>query len=89
MNIRKAAKQRVFLAGYAQSGIISAAAEAAGVSRQSHYRWIADPEYVAAFKDADEELIELLELEVRRRAMRSSDLLLIFALKAARPEKYR
>jgi hypothetical protein len=86
------AKQRAFLAAYSKVGIISEAAKKAKISRRDHCNWLPDPEYAAAFEVAREESIELLELTVRRRAMRArkpSDLLSMFLLKAARPEKYR
>lgn len=62
------------------------------MDRKDHYNWLANPEYAAAAKDAEEQAIELLEESVRRRAIRAkkpSDLLSIFLLKAARPERYR
>ena len=62
--------QAAFLAAYRTMGNISAAAKAAGVHRQSHYLWLErDPEYVAEFAQADEEAIEWLEAEARRRAV--------------------
>jgi hypothetical protein len=85
-------KQRTFLAAYSKVGIISEAARKAKVDRKSHTNWLRDEEYRLAFADAKEEAIELLEANVRRRAMRArkpSDLLAIFLLKAARPEVYR
>jgi hypothetical protein len=86
------AKQRAFLAAYSKLGIISEAARKARIARKDHCNWKADPEYAAAFETAREEAIELLEKIARQRATRSrkpSDLLLIFMLKAARPEVYR
>jgi hypothetical protein len=86
------AKQRAFLVAFGKSGIIGEAARKAKIGRQSHYDWLSDPVYANAFEQAREESIELLEKSVRQRAMRArkpSDLLSIFLLKAARPEKYR
>lgn len=86
------AKQRAFLAAFGKSGIIGEAARKAKIARQDHYNWITDPEYAAAFESAREESIELLEKSARNRAMRTrkpSDLLTIFLMKAARPDKYR
>ena len=40
-------------------------------------------------EEANETSTQLLEDEARRRAMKSSDLLLIFMLKARRPDIYR
>lgn len=86
------AKQRAFLAAYGKTGIIGDSARKAKIARQDHYNWLPNSEYAAAFEAAREESIELLEKSVRQRAMRArkpSDLLSIFLLKAARPEKYR
>ena len=63
------AKQAAFLAAYAGCGIVGPAARAARVARRSHYDWMADPEYQAAFKSAKEEAVEALEMEARTRAM--------------------
>ena len=118
-------KQRAFLAAYAQSCTLKAAAVAAKVARRSHYHWLEEPEYAAAFAEVREQVADFLEAEARRRAvygiekrviyqgklcyqkefdpktgeLRSTDKpltireystsLLIFLLKAARPEKYR
>lgn len=104
---RAPAKQRAFLAAYARTGNIAAAARAAKCHRSAHYEWLNDPAYAEAFLAAQEEAVEALELEARRRAEKGvvkpvyyqgevcgtvreySDTLLIFLLKAARPEKYR
>lgn len=61
-------KQHAFLAAYARSGNVTAACEASDTGRRSHYDWLAEPEYKAAFETAREEAIERLEAEARRRA---------------------
>lgn len=113
-------KKRAFLAAYAQCGNVTQAAEAAGIPRSLHYKWLEQegPEgdaYREAFAQAQEEAADRLEAEARRRAVEGvvryrftkdgdpirhpvtgepyyeleySDTLLIFLLKAARPEKY-
>jgi hypothetical protein len=48
-----------------------------------------DPDYAKRFDDANEASIQVLEDECRRRATNGSDLLLIFLLKARRPNVYR
>lgn len=74
---------RAFIGAFSQSGNITAAAEAVGVSRQSHYDWLAaddvrsgfdmaDPgtepgPYRTAFLAAEEEAADRLEMEARRR----------------------
>ena len=82
--------QKRFLAAFAELGNITAAAELASLDRQHHYHWIWNQsDYKAAFEIAKEISIERLEAESRRRAMGKSDVLMIFLLKAARPEVYR
>jgi len=62
------AKKRAFLAAYALQGTITSAAEAAGVSRQMHQKWMRKDNYRVAFEAAYEEFCEKLELEAIRRA---------------------
>src|SRR5262245_44503007 len=81
--------QRKFLNAYALHGNITKAAELAGLTRQSHYKWLPDPHYAAAFEEASEVAIDLLVNEARRRAMGGSDTLLIFLLKGLRPKTFR
>lgn len=75
---------RAFLAAFSRSGNVTAAAEEAGVTRQSHYDWMAaddveadydgaDPAsepgpYRRAFEAARDEAADRLEMEARRRA---------------------
>lgn len=67
-------KKRAFLAAYAQTGNVTAAAEAAGIARRTHYDWLeSDPVYAEAFAEAQEKAIDLLELEARRRALEGVD----------------
>jgi len=110
------ASQAAFLAAYAETGNISWAARAAGISRQRHYVWSEQSEaYREAAAVAQSEAVEFLELEARKRAAegmrqykfhegtpilhpitgepyyeeKRSDTLLIFLLKALKPEMYR
>ena len=69
-----AEKKRAFLAAYAQCGNVTQAAKVAGISRETHYEWLdKDPGYAAAFKQADEQATDALELEARRRALEGWD----------------
>jgi len=63
------AKKAAFLSAYAECATVRRAAEAAGISTTSHYRWLeSDPEYVAAFEEAERLSVKSLEEEARRRA---------------------
>ena len=61
-------KQQAFLAAYARIGTIAGAAEASRCGRRTHYDWLLNAEYAAAFAAAEERAIEALEAEARRRA---------------------
>jgi hypothetical protein len=67
------AKQRAFLATFAATGNITAAAAIAKVARKSHYRWLDDEAYAAEFADAQEQACDSLEAEARRRATEGVD----------------
>jgi len=79
-----------FLSALRNSGIVRLACELSGISRQTAYlhRRI-DAQFAEAWEVALEEACDVLEAIALERAQQSSDLLLIFLLKARRPEKYR
>lgn len=78
---------------FAETGVVLAAAEASGVQRRNVYRWLEqDDEFALAFHQAEEDSTQHLERVAYERATRlkePSDTLLIFLLKARRPERYR
>ena len=79
-----------FLVLLSDYGNVSRAADGAGISRITAYKHRnTDPVFAAKWEAALELGIDGMEDEARRRAMTVSDTLLIFMLKAARPEKYR
>jgi len=78
------------LAKLAMGYSVSNACRAQGISRQTYYRWRDEDEAFAAAADhALEQGTDLLEDKARDRAARTSDTLMIFLLKARRPDKYR
>jgi len=78
-----------FLKAFANSGNVRASCLAAGVARMEVYRHKErSAVFAAQWKDALEDALELLEAAARQRAMSSSDTLLIFLLKAHKPELY-
>ncbi len=99
--------REMFLEVFRQTCNVSLAAKAAGVRRQTHYEWLGDADYRAAFEQAREDAVERLEAEAWRRAVEGvpkgiyhqgalvateqefSDTLLIFLMKAHRPQFYR
>lgn len=63
-------KKGAFLAAYAEMGVVTYSANAAGISRQTHYTWLeSDPEYAEQFAAAEQSAIDVLEAEARRRAV--------------------
>lgn len=79
-----------FLEALRNSGNVRASCRAAGISRQSAYDFRGnDAPFATAWQEALDEAIDVLEAAARQRALHSSDTLLIFLLKAHRPEVYR
>ncbi len=86
----RATRKKRFLAALAAGHSVKTAADAAGIARQTVYRWRQeDEDFARAWDDAVEDGTDLLEDEALRRALEGSDTMLIFLLKARRPEKYR
>ena len=87
------ARQRALLVAYAHSLQVSKACQHAGVSRPWHYHWLKhDPTYAAAFAEAQQlgtTWLEDVAIERATTGDKPSDVLLIFLLKGAKPEKYR
>src|SRR5450631_1240228 len=79
-----------FLEVFGATGNVRLSAMAAGVSRDAAYkRAQADSNFARDWLQAREDAVDMLEAEARRRAMNSSDSLLIFLLKSLRPETFR
>jgi hypothetical protein len=79
-----------FLEAFRASGNVRLATNAAGIDRSTPYRRAErDPTFAAQWAEAGQDAIDVLEAEARRRALNQSDRLLMFLLKAERPQKYR
>lgn len=79
-----------FIELFAATGNVRLSATAAGVSRDAPYkRAQADSSFARDWLQAREDAVDMLEAEARRRALSSSDSLLIFLLKSLRPETFR
>jgi len=63
------AKQKAFLEAFRLCGSISGASRAAGISRESHRRWLQNETYRQAFEQAKEEANDRLVQEARSRAV--------------------
>ena len=79
-----------FLVLLSETGNITISAQGAGVSRAWVYTTMQKDEgFREQVEQAQEESVERLEAVARARAEAGSDLLLMFLLKALKPEKYR
>lgn len=84
-------KKAVFIANLAAGSSVKVAAENAGVHRRTVYDWRdQDAEFARTWEDAQAGSVEVLEDEVRRRALdpadKQSHLLLMFLVKKHKPE---
>lgn len=79
-----------FLAALRNSANVRASCQAAHIDRKTAYNLRnRSKAFALDWDDAMEDACDVLEAEARNRAMHISDLLLIFLLKAHRPEKFR
>ena len=69
---------------------VTLSARGAGIIPNTAYEHRkAFPEFATAWDEAKEQAIEILEAEAWQRARKQSDVLMIFLLKAHKPDKYR
>ena len=79
-----------FLEVIRATGNVRLAADSAGIDRSTPYvRARRDERFAAAWAEAQQDATDILEAEARRRALSTSDGLLMFPLRAHRPERYR
>ena len=80
-----------FLARLRESGNVRASCDAAGVPRRTAYNWRGQwATFAKAWDDALDDAVDILEATAWKRAVKEqSDRLLMFLLKAHRPEKYK
>lgn len=79
-----------FLEVFRSTCNVRLSADAAGIDRDTAYRRRGrDPVFAKRWAQAEQDAVDVLEAEARRRALSMSDTLLIFLLKSHRPEKYR
>jgi hypothetical protein len=79
-------KKKRFIETLAAQGTVSHAAQAAGVSRNTVYRWrIEDREFAARWDDAQEKAVDAVESVLYQKALSGDTICMIFYLKAHRP----
>lgn len=82
--------QPAFLEALEKGHTVAGACKAANVGRTTAYEARQrDEEFAAAWRDLEQHATEVLEGEAHRRAMNGSDKLMMFLLRARRPEVYR
>ena len=80
----------IFIREFPNFGTITATCNAIGLDRGTVLSWRRrDPVFEAKFVEADSYVTEALEKTAMARALRDSDTLLIFLLKARNPDKYK
>jgi hypothetical protein len=85
-----AARLRIFLDAYAQTGYVRQACEVAHIAYKTHYRKLEDdPVYRQAFERAESEVGQMLEDAAVERALDGDSHLLLALLKRFKPEAYR
>jgi len=61
---------------------IAPAAEAVGIDRSTHYKWVeSDPEYKAAYEDIKERRIDYVETQLHKLIQEGNTAAIIFFLK--------
>ncbi len=79
-----------FLAGFRETGNVRDACVLAGIGRTTVYdRLKTDRAFAADFETARDDAVDVLSAEARRRAMSTSDTLLIYLLKVHGGPEYR
>lgn len=79
-----------FLDGLRMHGVVTRAAMVAGIDRDTaYYERQRDPTFAVEWQEALDRGVDMLEDVAKQRAFAGSDTLLIFLLKAHRPERYR
>lgn len=82
-------KQRLFIRAYGSSGgITKTALRESSSSRDELAEWMTQPPFKAAYKEAQDDWVEELRKAAMLRATSKSDVLLMFLLKALRPDVF-
>ena len=86
MRDRRDRQKKKFIETLAAQGTVFHAAQAAGVSRQTVYRWrIEDREFAACWDEAHEQAVDAVESSLYQKALGGDTICMIFYLKAHRP----
>ena len=87
MRDKRDSRKKRFIDALTAQGTVYHAAQAAGVSRQTAYRWREDdPEFADLWYEAIENAVDAVENVVYQRALGGDTISAIFYLKAQRPK---
>ena len=79
-------QKKRFITALTAQGTVYHAAQAAGISRQTAYRWHReDPEFADAWDEAHENAVDVVESTIYQQAVGGNTLAGFFYLKAHRP----
>ena len=86
MRDKRDRQKKRFIAALTAQGTVYHAAQAAGISRQTAYRWHRDdPEFADAWDEAHENAVDVVESTIYQQAVGGNTLAGFFYLKAHRP----
>ena len=86
MRYKRDTRKKRFIAALTTHGTVSHAAQAAGVSRNTVYRWRdEDPEFAILWDEAHEQAVDSVESVLFQKALSGDTICMIFYLKAHRP----
>jgi transposase-like protein len=87
MRDKRDTRKKRFIDALTEQGTVSHAAQAAGVSRNTVYRWrVKDREFAALWDEAHETAVEAVESVLYQKALNGDTICMIFYLKAHRPQ---
>jgi hypothetical protein len=86
MRDKRDTRKKRFIAALSVQGTVSHVAQAAGVSRNTAYRWRQDDnEFAALWDEAHETAVDAVESSLYQKAVSGDTICMIFYLKAHRP----
>ena len=86
MRDKRDRQKKRFIDALTAQGTVYHAAQAAGISRQTAYRWQReDPKFADAWEEAHENAVDAVESTIYQQAVGGNTIAAIFYLKAHRP----
>src|ERR1044071_1106286 len=87
MRYKRDTRKKKFIAALTAQGTVFHAAQAAGISRQTAYRWHReDPDFADQWDEAHENAVDVIESVIYQKALSGDVIAAIFYLKAQRPK---